>query len=103
MQPFLIFIKQRFWKTGLPSELWGDELGEYLDEDALHCWTDLQQSGTGKTDWSLVKQELVKRFCTVDLATLTKWQLANGLRTAAPILLTSDESRFGEPSCRQKT
>ena len=35
MQPFLMLIEQRFRKMALPRELWSDELGEYLDEDAL--------------------------------------------------------------------
>ena len=69
MEPFLTLIERRFRKMGLPPELWGDELGKYIDEDALRCWTELQRSGTDMTDWSLVKQELLKTFCTVDRAT----------------------------------
>ena len=62
---------------GLPPELWGDDLGEYLDEEALRCWTDLLRSGADMTDWSLVKQELLKTFCTVDRATRIYQMAAN--------------------------
>ncbi|CDI74486.1 hypothetical protein EPH_0002570 [Eimeria praecox] len=44
VQPFLMLMEQRFKKMALPQELWGDELGEYLDEDALQYWMDLKQS-----------------------------------------------------------
>ncbi|CDI81420.1 hypothetical protein EAH_00021610 [Eimeria acervulina] len=77
MEPFLTLIERRFRKMGLPPELWGDELGKYIDEDALRCWTELQRSGTDMTDWSLVKQELIKDFCTVNRATLIYQMAAN--------------------------
>ncbi|CDI82635.1 hypothetical protein, conserved [Eimeria acervulina] len=77
MQPFLMLIEQRFRKMALPRELWGDELGEYLDEDALQCWMDLKLSGTDMADWALIKQELIRCFSTVDQAALIYQMAAN--------------------------
>ncbi|CDI74708.1 hypothetical protein EPH_0003210 [Eimeria praecox] len=37
-------MEQRFRKMALSQELWGEKLGEYLDEDALQCWLDLKRS-----------------------------------------------------------
>ncbi|CDJ52787.1 hypothetical protein, conserved [Eimeria brunetti] len=70
MQPFLMPMEQRFRKMALPPGLWGDERGDYPDEEALQCWMDLKQSGADMIDRSLIKQELIKNFCTVDRATL---------------------------------
>ena len=77
MNSILTLMELPFMMRGLPPECWGDELGEYLDEDAQWCWTDLLRSGADMTDWSLVKQELLKSFCTVDRAKLIYQMAAN--------------------------
>ncbi|CDI82217.1 OSJNBa0042D13.18 protein, related [Eimeria praecox] len=88
MQPFLVLMERRFRKMAPPQELWGDELGKYLDEDALQCWMDLKQSGMDMTDWPLIKQELIRCVCPIDRATLiypmadNKWKGDHNTYTA---------------------
>ncbi|CDJ48429.1 hypothetical protein EBH_0020360 [Eimeria brunetti] len=67
----------------LPQELWGNELREYLDGEALRCWLDLNQFDTDMTDWPHVKQGLTKSFCSVDRATLI-YQMATNQWTVSP-------------------
>ncbi|CDJ54307.1 hypothetical protein EBH_0057120 [Eimeria brunetti] len=63
-------MERRFTSMSLSQDLWGHELGDYLDRIALQCYSDLVRTGTGMTDWSYVKRELLKGFCSVDRATV---------------------------------
>ncbi|CDI81760.1 hypothetical protein, conserved [Eimeria praecox] len=93
MQPFLMLIEQRFRKMALPQELWDDKLGENLDGDALQCWMDLKQSGRDMTDWTLIKQELIRCFFTVDRKALI-YQLAANKWTGVYNTYTANVSRI---------